>query len=866
MEKFRVGHRGSFRAAKVVVLGLVLACTQLPLLALQTPAFAVCGTEDVCSTVAASPLTVAADGVTTSTITVTLQNTGGFISGSTVTLDQGTGHSTISAASGPSSASGVVTFTVFDSTPESVTYTATDFTNASLVIAQTAAVVFYGPTVDGNSTATASPTSVRADGSTTSTVTVTLKDTNSNPVLGHVVTLTAGAGSSTISAASGLSNASGVVTFTVKDSVAESVTYTATDTTNAVPLSMTPTVVFFGPAGAGTSTVVAVPTSVVDDGVTTSTVTVTLLDANSKPVIGATVTLTPNGGTSSTVSAASGPSNASGVVTFTVKDAKAEAVTYTAADTTDSVTITQTATVTFQGGTPTAAQSTVTASPLSVPADGSTTSTITVTLKDSAGNPVSGSTVTLGQGGGASTISAASGPSDLNGVVTFTVKDSTPQTVTYTATDTTDSVIVSQTANVIFTGTPTAAQSTVSASPTSVLDNGVATSTVTVTLKDLNSNPVAGKTVTLGQAGGSSTISSASGPSNASGVVTFTVKDATAEAVTYTATDTTDSVTVTQTATVTYQGGTPTAAQSTVSASPTSVLDNGVATSTVTVTLLDSAGNPVSGKTVTLGQAGGSSTIGAASGTSNLNGVVTFIVKDAKAEAVVYTANDITDSVFVTQTATVTFQGGTVTAAQSTVSASPTSVLDNNTATSTITVTLLDSAGNPVSGKTVTLGQAGGNSTISAASGTSDLNGVVTFTVKDTKAEIVHYTATDTSDSVTVTQTALVFYQGGAVTAAQSTVSASPTSVLDNGVATSTVTVTLLDSAGNPVSGKIVNLGQAGGSSTISAASGTSDLNGVVTFTVKDAKAEVVTYTATDTTDSVTVTQTAAVTLSLIHI
>jgi len=46
-----------------------------------------------------------------------------------------------------------------------------------------------------------------------------------------------------------------------------------------------------------------------------------------------------------------------------------------------------------------------------------------------------------------------------------------------------------------------------------------------VTLLDGNSNPVSGKTVTLGQGTGSSTISVASGASNASGVVTFTVKD-----------------------------------------------------------------------------------------------------------------------------------------------------------------------------------------------------------------------------------------------------------------------------------------------------------------------------------------------------
>ena len=89
--------------------------------------------------------------------------------------------------------------------------------------------------------------------------------------------------------------------------------------------------------------------------------------------------------------------------------------------------------------------------------------------------------------------------------------------------------------------------------------NGVTTSTVTVTLRDANTNPVPGKTVTLAKCGGSSTITTVSGVTNASGVATFTVKDTVAEATTYTATDTTDSVTVTQTAAVTFTAGAPTA-------------------------------------------------------------------------------------------------------------------------------------------------------------------------------------------------------------------------------------------------------------------------------------------------------------------
>lgn len=97
------------------------------------------------------------------------------------------------------------------------------------------------------------------------------------------------------------------------------------------------------------STVVASPTSVPADGVTPSTITVTLRDCAGQPLVGHAVSLTALNG-SSVISPPSGLSNALGQVTFTVTDAVAEIVTYQARDTTDGITIEQTATVQFGVG------------------------------------------------------------------------------------------------------------------------------------------------------------------------------------------------------------------------------------------------------------------------------------------------------------------------------------------------------------------------------------------------------------------------------------------------------------------------------------------------------------------------------------
>ena len=423
-------------------------------------------------------------------------------------------------------------------------------------------------------------------------------------------------------------------------------------------------------------------------------------------------------------------------------------------------------------------------------------------------------------------------------------------------------------------GAVSASTSTVAALPLSVVADGVTTSTITVTLLDSLSNPVPGKTVSLARSSGpgSPTIGAASGLSDPSGVVTFTVRSTTAGTDVFTATDVTDaSLVITQTASVDFTVGPVSAAVSTVGSAPGSVVADGIATSTITVTLMDGHSNPVSGKTVTLAHTSGAGTptISAASGASNGSGVVTFTVKSTTAATDVFTATDVTDaSLVIAQTASVTFTAGAVSASVSTVVPSPASVAADGITTSTITVTLLDSHSNPVSGKTVTLAKTSGagTPTISAASGASNGSGVVTFTVKSTTAGTDVFTATDVTDaSLVITQTASVTFTAGTVSAATSTVAALPLSVVADGITTSLITVTLLDSHSNPVSGKTVTLAKTSGpgSPTIGVASGASNASGVVTFTVKSTTAGTDVFTATDVTDaSLVITATASVTFT----
>ena len=641
---------------------------------------AVTPTSPVNSTLSADTASVAADGVNVARITVTLKDAADnhVTTGKSVTLSQGSGHSTIEINGTPGvtsttdSTTGQAVFTVSDTTAEPVTYTATDTTD-SVTVTQTAAVSFTAPTASAtNSSISALSTSVPLNVSTT--VTVSLKDQGAipQPISGKLISLSQGSGHSTIAPAStgsATTNAQGQATFTVSDSTAETVNYSATDTTDTVPLAGQNVSVTFGTltVSASESTVttstpiVATATSGVAQ--INGTVSVTLLDGSS-PVAGKTVKLSASSATA-TINPSSQTTGVGGDASFSVTDANAETVTFSAVDSSDNnLAIAATAQVTFEVPAASPSKSTMTVSPSTVVADGTSSATITVTINDQFGDPLGGKTVTM-----AATVTGTSNPSQTarvdpsqnaggvvitttngSGVITFGTNDTTAESMTYTATDTTDNLTVTQIAIVTFTAaSPQVSQSTVQANPTAVPANGSTPSTITVTVEDHNANPVPGITIALTALNGSSVIAPASGVmTNASGQAAFKVTDATPEVVLYRATDTTDNLPfVGEEVQVTFGTPPPTApvvADSDIVASRTIVPADGRSSATVEVILNNGNGLPLTGKGVTLVPTSVNAVASPASATTDSNGVVTFAVSDHTPESVTFNATDTTDN------------------------------------------------------------------------------------------------------------------------------------------------------------------------------------------------------------------------------
>ncbi|HVZ11990.1 MAG TPA: Ig-like domain-containing protein [Patescibacteria group bacterium] len=117
---------------------------------------------------------------------------------------------------------------------------------------------------------------------------------------------------------------------------------------------------------------------------------------------------------------------------------------------------TMTATMVLAGSPPDAGHSTLSPNPSSVVADGSTTSSIQVTLHDSSGNALVGDSVSvIAPSDSAAVISPSSATTDSNGLATFTIHSTTVGTDSLNVVDNTTSTTLNSLGQVVFTSSST---------------------------------------------------------------------------------------------------------------------------------------------------------------------------------------------------------------------------------------------------------------------------------------------------------------------------------------------------------------------------------------------------------------------------
>jgi protocatechuate 3,4-dioxygenase beta subunit len=689
------------------------------------------------------------------------------------------------------------------------------------------------------STVSAAPTTITAStGSSASTITVTVRDALGNPIQGATVVLSATPiTGNALTQPVGTTNASGVATGTLSSTEAESKTVSATAQVGAGPIvSITQTSgVTVNPAGVSNSqssvgaapgTIAACSAGCTTGGGTASTVTVTVRDAFGNPIQGAAVVLSSSGSNNSFVQP--GSTNSAGVTSGTFSSSSAEAKTISATAQVGAgpvVGITQTAAVTVTTGGPSASQSTVSAAPTTITAsNGSSASTITVTVRDALGNPIQGASVVLSATpitGNA--LTQPVGTTNASGVATGTLSSTEAESKTVSATAQVGAgpiVSITQTAGVtVNPAAPSAAQSSVSAAPgTITASNGSSTSTITVTVRDAFANPIQGASVVLSATPiTGNALSQPVGTTNASGVATGTLSSTEAESKTVSATAQVGAgpiVSITQTADVTVNPAGVSNSQSSVGAAPgTITASNGSSTSTITVTVRDAFANPIQGASVVLSATPTTgNTLIQPSGTTNASGVTTGTLSSTEAESKTVSATAQVGAgpiVSITQTAGVTVNPASPSAAQSSVSAAPgTITASNGSSTSTITVTVRDGFDNPIPGAAVVLSSTGSNNTF-VQPGNTNASGVTSGTFRSTTAEAKTVSATaqvGAGPVVSITQTAAVTVDPAAAATLSFTVQ--PTTTMADAIINDPtgVEVTAFDQFGNVATGFLGNV------------------------------------------------------------
>ena len=757
------------------------------------------------ATLAADISTIAADSISNSAISVSFKDqagvallAGNYPAGLTVTLANSNTaagaltNGTLNAGNNFAAATFTAT-TNIGSSNISATLTAT---TAADVAGITVAPIAINTAIIGSPYKLAVDTIADAYAagatSTTQTVKVRVLDANGNQVTGVPVNVTLTEAVSATVANNGLATSvKGVATFTVTDTVAESVAYTASATGL---VSATATGKFLAGPVASFS-VAATPSIIAANGAATSTLKVSLKDAAG------------NAQTAGSFSVKfSKTTNNSATATFadTTVASVDGAASVTVVSMTNVATDTYTATVTYADATTSSQTVTVqtvilgTANKLSTPALGVNTATagtdvtVLVNVQDTTSQTLTndnGRTVSLAVANGTATVNTLSA-STVNGVATFKVNLTTVGTYTVKATSAgvTDSLA---SANLAITAN-TAKSLKLTPTLATIAADGSTAIKVTATALDAYGNAATLNAANVSITASATTFGATSaGISNAEKVFTAsTVPGVT----TFTATNTTDALASATTTVTSVLTGAP----SQLTVDPITAVA-AAATQTIKVYVKDVNGNVVTSYNGPVGLTATGATV-ASSPVNAVLGLATFTASSTVAGTATYTASILSPALSATATGVINPGAAT----QITTSASPASILADGSSITTITIKAVDANNNVVAAEngTATITIPTGNDYVSLLATTAKLtNGVGTVQVRaksltGTANVTASYTVIGATNAVT--STVAVNTVAGAPSASLTTVSAAL-----NQAATD-VTVTVKDANGNNVTGLVL--------------------------------------------------------------
>lgn len=471
------------------------------------------------SSVASDKEKVIANGSGTSRITVTARTPDGDrIQGIEINLSSNSGSSGIDAVNSYTNSNGEARFDVSNSQAETVTFSASGM---GTTIDQQVSVRFVE--LDATESSIASNREkVIANGTAVSNITVTARDEDGDALEDVQINLNSNSGNADINGSSKDTNSNGEAVFEVSNTVAESVTFTASGMGVTIDEEVS---IRFVTVDADESSVASSRNRVQANGIESSTISVVARDEDGDELQGLEISLNQNGGSSS-IEAIQKTTDDDGIAEFKVTNKKAEVVNYQAKGL--GVTIGADVSVNFIPID--AEESQLSISNQKILANGSAEATITVTARDEDGDPFSNVDVNLNQNDGNSTITDVQKTTDSDGIAIFKVKSNDVGQVTYSASAL--GVTVNQTVTATFV-TVDPDESTITVNPENVQANGEEESQITVTTRDADGDILHGASVVLEALNGNSVIDDPEKITDSEGNAVFTITNNTPQIVNY---------------------------------------------------------------------------------------------------------------------------------------------------------------------------------------------------------------------------------------------------------------------------------------------------------------------------------------------
>ena len=707
------------------------------------------GTAPASISVALTEPELVADGETSTTAVMTVEDAGGNpIFGRDVTLETGDDGPTFGEVidNGDGTYSAVVTSSTVAGGYSVTARTGTLRDSASL------SQVAGAPThVD----LTLSPDEIVADGTSTSTATATVEDAHDNVVRGETVAI---AGDGDQDVGDTVENDDGEHEATITSTTVAG-TANITATWGELSASAVLTQVAGDPA---TIELSLSDGEIVADGVEKTIATAVVEDAYDNPVADRTVTFSSTG--TQTFAA---PAGSAGTYTSEITSStKAGGYTITAAtgDLEDTATLTQ---------VPGAATKVVLElDPASIVADGTSATTARASVTDANDNPIVGPAIALSTTGG-QTVGAPLDP-DEDGVREATITSSTlagVSTITATAGTLEKAATLTQ-----LPGAPASVALTLTDGE--IVADGAAKTTATAVVRDAHDNLVPGRTVAFSSSG----TQSFGTPAGSAGTYTSEITSST-RAGSYTIKATTGGRE--GTATLTQVAGE--AEEVVLDLSPASIVADGASKATATATVVDANDNPVAGRSVIFATDGDAALGGVTAGASDSH--VAEITSSTTAGTSQVTATSGTLS----RSATLTEVPGAPD--DMTLVLDPAEIVANGTAQTTATAVVLDAHDNRIAGRTVAITSNRGHTIGTVAGSGGEYAARITSTTDAGAATITAATG-GLSETATLTQVA--------GPAAKLELDLDPERIAANGTSQTIATALVTDAHDNPVEGRTV--------------------------------------------------------------